>query len=90
MIAMRETLITTADMCMARFNATGDELFAHIAASVVILGRISYTELDPRVWTREAYNAVTIGETDSATTKFFNDRHDARVNTGNQSLFDRH
>lgn len=26
----------------------------------------------------------------SATTKFFNDRHDARVNTGNQSLFDRH
>lgn len=83
---MRETLITTADMCMARFNATGDELFAHIAASVVILGYISYTDLDPRVWPREAYNKAT----DSATTKFFNDRHDARVNTGNQSLFDRH
>lgn len=85
---MRKTLIDTANMCMARFNASGDQLFAHLGATVVILGGISYDELDSRVWTREEYDAATIGEQaeHAATTKFFNDRHDARVAAGNKSL----
>jgi hypothetical protein len=52
---MRKTLIDTANVCMARHNATGDELFAHIAASFVVLGEITYDELDDRVWSRDAY-----------------------------------
>jgi len=59
---MRETLIATANMCMARFNNEHDILFAHIAATVVILGGIAYDELDSDVWSRDTYDAATIGK----------------------------
>ena len=57
--ARRETLIATADMCQARANASGDALFAHLAGTLVILGRIGYSELDSNVWTRDVYEQMT-------------------------------
>lgn len=58
---MLETLIVTADMCMARYNASGDELFAHVACSLVILGNIGYHQLDPTAWSRDVYDAMILG-----------------------------
>ena len=59
---MRSTVIATANMCMARFNASGDILFAHLAATLVILSNISYDELDSDVWPRDTYDEAMFGK----------------------------
>ena len=81
---MKKTLVETANMCMARFSATDDVLFAHIAASFVILGGISYDELNPSVWTRKDYDAATIGEDDDDTPTYaeWMNRYEAELESG--------
>lgn len=50
---MRDTIVETA---------SGDELFHSLAATIVILGNISYCDLDEMVWDKSDYDQAVIGK----------------------------
>lgn len=56
---MRETIIESLNMIMARANANGDIMLRGLAYTLAIMNKVNYSELDPEVWREDEFNLST-------------------------------